>query len=319
LAHSGDGGTPQPIAGIGAGTTDASIAPKGNRLAYVQALWGGSIRRFHLQDTKHLRSTPFKLTAPKGYNVRPNFSPDGTRIAFESDRYGPFEIWACDADGSNCDQLTSLHGTAGAPRWSPDGRQVAFEFGVEGHSEIYVVDVPGGLPRKVVTFPGANNGGPNWSRDGKWIYFSSDRTGEPYQIWKIPAQGGAPVQVTRNGGVFATESSDGRFLYFSKFEIPGVWRMPLQGGEETRVFDQPDGQGWYNWALTEDGIYFIDWNTFNVSNVKFFEFATGKVTLMTTLEKPALRGISISPDRKSILVVQLDLTEQDIMLLNNFR
>ena len=70
------------------------------------------------------------------------------KLEGESDRYGPSEIWACDANGSNCDQLTSLHGFAGAPRWSPDGHHVAFEFGVEGHSEIYVVEVPGGYREK---------------------------------------------------------------------------------------------------------------------------------------------------------------------------
>ena len=58
---------------------------------------------------------------------------------------------------------------------------------------------PGGQPRLVPTFPGADNGAPNWSRDGQWIYFYSDHQGRPFQLWKTPLKGGAPVRVTRNG------------------------------------------------------------------------------------------------------------------------
>ena len=82
-------------------------------------------------------------------------------------------------------ELTSLHGVAGAARWSPDGRYIAFEFRPKEHSEIYLLKVDGGVPRLLATLPGADNGGPNWSRDGKWIYFYSDRGGGPFQIWKI--------------------------------------------------------------------------------------------------------------------------------------
>ena len=83
--------------------------------------------------------------------------------------------------------------------------------------------------RPLVTLPGADNGGPNWSRDGKWIYFYSDRGGGPFQLWKIQLNGGLPVQVTKNGGVFGAESEDGRFLYYSKLGVPGIWKMPLHG------------------------------------------------------------------------------------------
>jgi Tol biopolymer transport system component len=52
---------------------------------------------------------------------------------------------------------------------------------------------------------------PSWSHDGKWIYFSSSRTGA-VEIWKIPAAGGEPIQVTRDGGYVAFESLDGKTL-----------------------------------------------------------------------------------------------------------
>ena len=86
---------------------------------------------------------------------------------------------------------------------------------------------------------------PAWSRDGRWIYFWSQRTGSS-QIWKIPSQGGPAVQVTTHGGLDAFESSDG-YLYYGKErrkgvssgkqKEDGVWRVPVGGGREEPVLE----------------------------------------------------------------------------------
>jgi hypothetical protein len=125
--------------------------------------------------------------------------------------------------------------------------------------------------------------------------------------------GRAPVQVTKNGGVFAAESVDGRFIYFSKYEAPGIWKMPIDGGEESRLLADQGGSAWWNWALARNGIYFLD------EELKFFDFATGKRTSVYASEKPLRRGLAISPDGKSILYPQIDVAESSIMLLKNFR
>jgi Tol biopolymer transport system component len=89
-----------------------------------------------------------------------------------------------------------------------------------------------------VEFPGADAGAfkgvrGTWSHDGRWIYFTSDGSGES-QAWKMPAEGGAAGQATRGGGVYAAEESrDGSYLYFSKSNE--IWRVPMGGGEESEV------------------------------------------------------------------------------------
>ncbi len=315
---SASGGPPRPIAGVSTGSWP-SISPKGNQLVYQQSEGKNDIWRVDLKDEKHGQGPPAQLISWKGKNGRPHFSPDGKRIAFESDRLGYQEIWACDSDGSNCGQLTSLRGEAGAARWSPDGRYIAFEFRPREHSEVYLLEVGGGIPRLLPTLPGADNGGPNWSRDGKWIYFYSDRGGGPFQLWKIQLNGGPPVQVTKNGGVFAAESADGRFLYYSKYEAPGIWKMPLNGGEEIHALDQPAGDDWFNWAVAPNGIYFLDSSIGTNATVKFFDFATGKKITISTSDKPPGVGLALSPDSRSILYVQDELAESSIMLVKNFR
>jgi hypothetical protein len=100
----------------------------------------------------------------------------------------------------------------------------------------------------------------------------------------VPFKGGPPVRVTKNGGVYAIESDDGRFLYYSKYIQPGIWKMPVAGGEEVQVLDQPAGEQWFNWALTRNGIYFLNWDSQDWK-IKFFDFATGKTISIFALEK----------------------------------
>jgi len=318
---SASGGTPLPVGGVGRNAFSPSISRKGNQLVYQELEYKNNIWRLNLKDEKNRQGPATVVVSAKGPSLgRPHFSPDGKKIAFESDRFGYQEIWICDSDGSNCGQVTSLHGTAGAVNWSPDSRYIAFEFRPKEHSEVYLLEVGAGVPRLLVTLPGADNGGPSWSRDGKWLYFYSDRGGS-VQLWKTQLDGGgSPIQVTRSGGVFAMESADRRFLYYAKLEIPGIWRMPLQGGEETRILDQPYRPfAWWDWALGQNGIYFIDFKTKPNITVGFFEFATRKIAPIWTLATPPFVGLSISADGKSILFAQNESRRSDIVLVKNFR
>jgi Tol biopolymer transport system component len=287
-------------------------------LAYAQQAWRDSIWRISLADEKRAAGPPALVVSEKGSKLRPHFSPDGKKIAFESDRLGSAEIWVCDSDGGNCGELTSLHGTAGTTAWSPDGRYLAFEFHPGEHAEIYIVELPAGIPWLLTTIPGADNLAPSWSRDGKWLYFTSKHGSGPFQLWKIALSGGRPVQITRNGGLDAVESSDDRFLYYSKYEAGGIWRMPLSSGAETRVLDRPSGPEWPNWALSKNGIYFID-DSESSASVEFFDFLTRKTTRISKLDKPTRWGLALAPDGRSLLYVDAEFEESSIMLVKNFR
>jgi hypothetical protein len=171
----------------------------------------------------------------------------------------------------------------------------------------------------VPTFPEADNGAPNWSRDGQWIYFYSKHE-KDFQLWKVPFKGGSPVQVTRNGGVYATESDDGRFLYYAKLRPPGIWKMPLNGGgDEMRVLDQP--ASWFNWALARTGIYLLDGEYGEKEKIEFFEFATRRTTPIFSLDKrvAGVGGVALSPDSRSLLFGQNASLDSYIMLVKNFR
>jgi serine/threonine protein kinase len=315
------GGTPQPITGIGEMAMSPAVARKGSQLAYLHFALRNSIWQINLKDEKNALGLPVQRFSSRGINWRPSFSPDGKMVAFESDRMGFSDIWYCAADGSNCKQLTSLHATSGTARWSPDGRYIAFESQSQHYYDIYVIEFPTGKPHLVSTFPEASNGAPSWSRDGQWIYFYSTQEKEHFQLWKVPFKGGTPVRVTRNGGVYSSESDDERFLYYSKFEEPGLWRMPLAGGPETKVLDEPPGWAWFDWALTSKGIYFLDLSVKPYGRIEFFDFRTRKTVAVFSLEKPApgYVGLAVGPDGRSILFGQAELDDSYVMLVKNFR
>ena len=308
------GGRLRSIAGVGAISCCPSISRKGNRIVFQSSFANYSIWRVDLKDKTHAQ----ELISAKGLNWRPDFSPDGSKIAFESDRSGYAEIWTCDSKGYNCGQLTSLHGVAGTARWSPDGSHIAFEFTAAEHSEIYVVDVAGGPPRPLPTLPGADNVAPSWSRDGKWIYFTSDHESGLFDLWKVPLPNGSPVRVTNNGGVYGVESVDGRFLYYAKLEEPGVWRRSLNGGVETRILDKSGSILWYDWALARNGIYFLD-TAKPKEAIEFLDFESGKATPVVYPDKPVIWGVTVSPDGRYILYVQTDLLQSSLVLVKNFR
>jgi Tol biopolymer transport system component/serine/threonine protein kinase len=320
---SASGGEPRPVAGVGTMAFCPSVSRKGHQLIYQNQLRNDNIWRVQLTDETHIKGSPSVLISSNvGMNWRPDFSPDGKRIAFESSRSGYAEIWACDTDGTNCSPLTSLHGVAGTPRWSPDGRHIAFEFHPGAHSEIYVLEVGSGPPHLVHTRSGAENLAPSWSRDGQWIYFASDRGEGRFQLWKVRLQGGPPIQVTRNGGVYGVESADQKFLYYAKFEANGIWRMPLPGGEETEissVMDSTGGSDWYNWALARNGIYFLNRAAEPKEAIEYFDLATRKTSTILVPDRRADFGVALSPDERLLVYPQNDVYQSNLVLMKNFR
>lgn len=101
--------------------------------------------------------------------------------------------------------------------------------------------------------------------------------------------------MTENGGISGAESGDGHYLYYSKYEATGIWRMPLGGGEETRILDEPNGTEWFNWGLARNGIYFLSPDSEPKTTVDYLDFTTGKCSHLFALEKPWGWGLALRP------------------------
>ncbi len=311
---------PQPLASVGENGSHASISRQGSRLVYADWKLDTDIWRVEVSRGKPA-GPGVKLIASTHLDDSPQYSLDGSRIAFTSDRSGHSEIWVCNSDGSSPVQLTSLGGSAGSPRWFPDGHRLVFDLLKEGHADSYSIDADSRIPARL-TNDLSDNVTPSVSHDGKWIYFASKRTGR-MEIWRLPVEGGEAVQVTHNGGVEPIESVDGKVIYYAK--VVGetdVWKVPVSGGDETRVL----GPVWVFWfTVVAEGIYFIDGGnqayaaSSRENSLKFYRFATATTEKVADIKLNPNGGLSVSPDGRYALMALGDWEVCDLKLVENFR
>lgn len=312
-----DSEKPVSLASLGNTSTHPTISRQGNRLVYVVRTYDPDIWRAEISVRDRSRPA-VKLIASTQSEINPQYSPDGSRIAFSSARSGSGEIWVCNSDGSNPVQLTSLGSASGTPRWFPDGRRIVFDSQKEGKADIYVIDTDTRVPRRLTSDP-SDDAVPSVSHDGKWIYFASGRTGR-WEVWRMPADGGQAMQMTQQGGVVPFESSDGKEVYYQKdFGTSDVWKVPVAGGEETRVLGPVYG---FQFAVVAGGIYFIEPGPpgyVGGNSLKFFSFAKGTAEKVFDIKDYPENGLSVSPDGRYVLFSQWDPFVRDLMLVENFR
>jgi len=315
------GGSPERVSAFGEDVISPAISRDGSRLAYTRRLDDMNIWKYALDGAGQVISKA-PLVASTFRDSDPDYSPDGRRIAFVSGRNGAFGIWVSDSDGANARLL--FDGGAyvtGSPRWSPDGRKIVFDTRANdpaklGNPSIWMVDADGGQVRRLSS--GTGDVAPNWSHDGSWIYFASTRRGD-LQIWKMPSQGGAAVEVTRKGGFEGFESPDGQFLFYvNGREIPGIWRVPVSGGEEVPVTDRDQVGYWRCWRLARGGIYFATAAPPAGPRLAFLDLRSGAVKSIASLAKPpdaTIPGLAVSPDGRSLLLAQYDQNGSNIIMV----
>jgi Tol biopolymer transport system component len=312
-----DNAKPEKLS-VGTSMNDMTYSAVAHRLVYSRAGYDWNIWRMRLRDPgPERRPKPFISSTVLEEN--PQYSPDGKKIAFESNASGLMEIWLCDADGSNPTQLTKFAGSpVGTPRWSPDGQWIAFDHNEGGFWGIYVVRAQGGAPRRVTPAPSKRQEtyeAPSWSRDGKWIYYGSNQTGH-FEVWKLPFAGGTPVQVTRQGGFVAFESSHGSRLYYTKGEGGGIFEMTLADGKEVKVVNAIFSR---SFTVTDGAVYFVPFANAGKIVIKALDLATRKIRDVGPISAKPLEGMSVSPDGEFLLYTQQDSSGSDLIAVENIQ
>lgn len=205
-----------------------------------------------------------KITSAPGLEDEPALSPDGQSIAYTSDEHGNLDIFVrpiarTAADAVEPVRITDDDADDAQPAWSPDGTRIAFvsarergrrlsivlsqalgNFVNAQGGDLFVVPAAGGPAAKLIE----NAFYPAFSPDGKWIAFQSSRGGR-WDLWKIPASGGDPVQLTRDDDFdyHPSWSPDGRTIVYASGQ-PGPYRVKLiapAGGTPRPITDAKDG------------------------------------------------------------------------------
>jgi hypothetical protein len=232
-------------------------------------------------------------------------------------------------DGSAARQITFLETpTIGVPSWCPDGARLAFDAVIDGNTDVYVISSDGGKPVRLTSRPSIDET-PEWSADGKWIYFSSTASGPKPEVWKISASGGTPEQTTHGGGFQPKLSPDGEQLYYldrpppnagSPKYVAKLLRMPVGGGGATLIHEQIPP---FYWSVSSRGIYFLMGDRDVATPVtELYRLHEGKVVHIGALPfilAVVPGGMAVSRDGRWAIVSALQQKEADLMLLENFR
>jgi len=162
-------------------------------------------------------TNPLRLTTEIANDWHPDYSPDGARIAFASNRDGATEIYVMNADGTGVRRLTFNTTEDDCPAWSHDGQKIAFQSRRDGQMEIYVMDADGSNQRNLTNAPGEDTR-PDWSPDDQRIVYAGNTLDAPHdsEIFTMRADGSDKIKLT-NSPTFDNDASwspDGRKIAF---------------------------------------------------------------------------------------------------------
>jgi Tol biopolymer transport system component len=188
----------------------------------------------------------------------------GGKIAFYSDRDGPFDIYVMKADGTGTRRLTTSKPKGAKeqaalwPRWSPEGKRIVFQSGAPQLTEgqIYVMNADGSGKRRLTSPSQGDNILPAWSPKGSRIAFVSGRDGYA-RVYAMDARGRNQRPLTPKGlqGAFPTWAPDGKKLAFGcpSGGKPAICTVTVPGERVTTIWKAPAGFGVLGLDWSPDG------------------------------------------------------------------
>ena len=200
---------------------------------------------------------PIILSAHPTSDSKPVWSPDGSRIAFESLRDDVvdlkfLDIYVMNSDGSHLERVTNTDGWYSQPDWSPDGSRLAIASDKEekGNSDLYILDLDTREMTRVTDDPAVDRN-PSWSPDGAHLVFFSNRSGN-WDVYTIDVETGIATQLTNDPGddYHPDWSPDGQKILFSSSRDGDgeIYVMDVDGKNQRRLTNTPGNDTEAEWS-----------------------------------------------------------------------
>ncbi|MFC1493148.1 hypothetical protein ACFL6O_04245 [candidate division KSB1 bacterium] len=222
---SSDGGTARQLTFQGG--YHPCWSPDGSTIAFTSSMGGGAD---DIWTVPAAGGEPIRITTDPNRDENLDWSYDGNRIIFDSNRTGSWNLYSVSALGGDVRQITDHSSNDNLPSCSPDGSTIAFISQRSGSYELWTVPAQGGTARRMTNGAGFV-GYSDWSPDGNQIVFMSGQSGNP-DIWIIPKDGGTPVQLTTHTAPdgYPNWSPDGKKIaFFSDRDGPGdIWILDIE-------------------------------------------------------------------------------------------
>jgi len=177
---------------------EPAISTDGNKVAYQS--WKTGNADIYVMEIDG--GNVVNLTDTEAYDDYPDWSPDGSKIVFISQRdtgnLGISKIYTVNPDGSGIKQLTTGITDDSLPQWSPDGKEILFQSNLQNMNywSLYIMNADGSNIRTVYAPANSNASIPRWSPDGSRIIFNSDMNGNEFDIYTIDPDGQNLTRVT---------------------------------------------------------------------------------------------------------------------------
>jgi Tol biopolymer transport system component len=180
-----------------------------------------------------------QVTADGTSSVRPAWSPDGTRIAFQTSQDNEYHVYTMAADGSDRRLITQGQNDDRHAVWSPDGSMLAIDTGTELKREIALVDLASGT-RTQITNLGGFASFPSWSPDGSRLSFYVYQNGV-LDLWTVNKDGSKAVQMTQS--LASEKKSQCTFACHAAAWSPDGSRLAYADGDQLHVYTMRSDDG----------------------------------------------------------------------------